>query len=171
MFNMDWRYTKGRGIPLSNVPSIREDNGEQTLTVWHDCARPEAQSGARERRACNSCFLGVSGKTSQRKLYLRWTLKAHAEKGNHYGLTVLKKYLICLTSLWWATIFSLFLSLSLISILIKMKGIAIHSSILAWRIPWTEKSGGLQSMGSQRVRHNWATNTHTHTHTHTHTPL
>ena len=32
-------------------------------------------------------------------------------------------------------------------------GMAIHSSILAWRIPWTEKPGGLQSMGSQRVRH------------------
>ena len=32
------------------------------------------------------------------------------------------------------------------------KGMAIHSSILAWRIPWTEESGGLQSMGSQRVR-------------------
>ena len=31
------------------------------------------------------------------------------------------------------------------------KGIATHSSILAWRIPWTEESGGLQSMGSQRV--------------------
>ena len=31
--------------------------------------------------------------------------------------------------------------------------IAIHSSILAWRIPWTEEPGGLQSMGSQRVRH------------------
>ena len=31
---------------------------------------------------------------------------------------------------------------------------AIHSSILAWRIPWTEKPGGLQSMGSQRVGHN-----------------
>ena len=30
---------------------------------------------------------------------------------------------------------------------------ATHSSILAWRIPWTEKPGGLQSMGSQRVRH------------------
>ena len=29
---------------------------------------------------------------------------------------------------------------------------AIHSSILAWRIPWTEEPGGLQSMGSQRVR-------------------
>ena len=37
------------------------------------------------------------------------------------------------------------------------KGMATHSSILAWRIPWTEEPGGLQSMGSQRVRHNWAT--------------
>ena len=42
------------------------------------------------------------------------------------------------------------------------KGMVIHSSILAWRIPGIEKSGGLQSVGSQRVRHNWATNTHTH---------
>jgi len=33
-----------------------------------------------------------------------------------------------------------------------------HSSILAWRIPWTEELGGLQSIGSERVRHNWATN-------------
>ena len=34
-----------------------------------------------------------------------------------------------------------------------------HSSILGWRIPWTEEPGGLQSMGSQRVGHDWATNT------------
>ena len=33
------------------------------------------------------------------------------------------------------------------------KGTATHPSILAWRIPWTEEPGGLQSMGSQRVRH------------------
>ena len=32
---------------------------------------------------------------------------------------------------------------------------ATHSSILAWRIPWREEPGGLQFMGSQRVRHNW----------------
>ena len=32
---------------------------------------------------------------------------------------------------------------------------ANHSSILAWEIPWTEKPVGLQSMGSQRVRHDW----------------
>ena len=33
------------------------------------------------------------------------------------------------------------------------KGMATHSSILAWRISWAEESGGLQSMGSPRVRH------------------
>ena len=34
------------------------------------------------------------------------------------------------------------------------KGMAVYSSILAWRIPWTEEPGRLQSRGSQRVRHN-----------------
>ena len=34
------------------------------------------------------------------------------------------------------------------------KGVAIHSSILAWRIPWPEEPGGLQSLGSQRIGHN-----------------
>ena len=33
------------------------------------------------------------------------------------------------------------------------EGMATHSSILAWRIPWTEEPGGPQSMGSQRVGH------------------
>ena len=33
------------------------------------------------------------------------------------------------------------------------KGMTIHSSIIAWRIPWTEEPGGLQYTGSQRVRH------------------
>ena len=37
-----------------------------------------------------------------------------------------------------------------------------HSSILAWRIPWTEEPGELKSMGSQRVRHDCVTNTHTY---------
>ena len=37
------------------------------------------------------------------------------------------------------------------------KAMAPHSSTLAWKIPWTEEPGGLQSMGSLRVRHDWAT--------------
>ena len=41
------------------------------------------------------------------------------------------------------------------------KQMATHSSILAWKISWTEKPGGLQSMGSQRVENDWATNTYT----------
>ena len=58
---------------------------------------------------------------------------------------------------------------------------ATHSSILIWEIPWPEESVRLQSMGSQRFGHDWATehlrmcarvrDTHTHTHTHTHTPV
>ena len=41
------------------------------------------------------------------------------------------------------------------------KRMATHSSILAWRIPWTEEPGGLQSMGSQRVGLDLATKTTT----------
>ena len=41
------------------------------------------------------------------------------------------------------------------------KEMATHSSILTWIIPWTEEPGGLQFIGSQRVRHEWATNTFT----------
>ena len=65
----------------------------------------------------------------------------------------------------------------------------IHASILVWRIPWTEEPGGLQSIGSQRVRHDWSNLAYTHTyicicvytyicvyiyiyrHTHTHTHI
>ena len=42
------------------------------------------------------------------------------------------------------------------------KEMATYSSILAWGIPWMEEPGGLQSMDSPRVRHDWATVTHTH---------
>ena len=48
---------------------------------------------------------------------------------------------------------------------------ATQSSIIAWKTPWTEEPGRLQSMGSQRVRHDWGhahmqTDRQTHTHTH-----
>ena len=43
------------------------------------------------------------------------------------------------------------------------KGMAINSSILAWRIPWTEEPCQVQSMWLQRARHDWLSNTHTHT--------
>ena len=43
---------------------------------------------------------------------------------------------------------------------------ATHSSILAWRILWTEESGRLQSMGSQRVGHNWSDSARVHARPH-----
>ena len=42
------------------------------------------------------------------------------------------------------------------------EGMSTHSSILAWEIPWTKEPRGLESMGSQRVGHNWTTE-HAHT--------
>ena len=42
------------------------------------------------------------------------------------------------------------------------KGMATHSNIFAWRIPWTEEPSGLQSMASQRVGHDWVTNIFTY---------
>ena len=41
------------------------------------------------------------------------------------------------------------------------KGMAIHSSVLAWRILWTEEPGSLRSMGLQRAGHDWTINTFT----------
>ena len=51
--------------------------------------------------------------------------------------------------------------------LVLEEEMATHSSTLALRIPWTEEPGGVRSLGSQRVGHDWVTHTHTHTHTHT----
>ena len=49
------------------------------------------------------------------------------------------------------------------------ENMATHSSILAWRIPWTEEPGRLNSIGSQRVRLNGSDLAHAHTHIHAHT--
>ena len=45
----------------------------------------------------------------------------------------------------------------LLDLLVMEKAMAPHSNTLAWKIPWLEEPGGLQTMGSLRVRHDWAT--------------
>ena len=47
-----------------------------------------------------------------------------------------------------------------VCVYISEKAMAPHSSTCAWKIPWTEKPGRLKSMGSQRVRQDWATSVH-----------
>ena len=59
--------------------------------------------------------------------------------------------------LWTHTINSLFLFFGIYLVLLSEKTMAPHSSTLAWKIPWMEEPGGLQSRGSLRVGHNWAT--------------
>ena len=64
---------------------------------------------------------------------------------------------------WWATVHGVARSQTRLSSFTFTfhfhaleKEMATHSSLLAWRIPWTEKPGRLQSMGSHRVRHDWS---------------
>ena len=64
------------------------------------------------------------------------------------GASLVAQTVKCLSALWDTQIQSLGLEDSL------EKEMATHSSTLAWKIPWTEEPGRLQSMGSQRVRHN-----------------
>ena len=65
---------------------------------------------------------------------------------------------------WWATVHGVAKSRTRLSDFTFIfhshaleEEMATHSSILVWRIPWTEEPGRLQAMGSQRVRHNSAT--------------
>ena len=58
-------------------------------------------------------------------------------------------FMLLSLTLWWL--------LSGLVAHISEKAMAPHSSTLAWKIPWTEEPGGLQSMGSRRVGHDWAT--------------
>ena len=69
----------------------------------------------------------------------------------------------CLLSLelieyFYDSTFSLLLAYdSLFYLIVAEKAMAPHSSTLAWKIPWVEEPGGLQSMGSRRIGHSWAT--------------
>ena len=63
-----------------------------------------------------------------------------------------KKKSLLLTVSSWGRELGFFMLISML-LLSCFKEMAAHSGILAWRIPWTEEPGGLQSMGSQSIRH------------------
>ena len=58
---------------------------------------------------------------------------------------------------YWYSSGTLWMGSPVFCVYLIEKEVATHSSALAWKIPWMEKRGRLQSMGSQRVRHDWAT--------------
>ena len=76
----------------------------------------------------------------------------------YYTLITIFTGVYCLTSsVLRAFLFLMFIYLFGCKSGLSSKAMAPHSSTLAWKIPWTGEPGGLQSMGSLRVRHDWAT--------------
>ena len=88
----------------------------------------------------------------------------------HSGCTSLHSHILTnfhyLRSFWWEPFWQIFGDFSLwfwfaflwwLAVLFVEKAVTPHSSNLVWKIPWTEEPGRLQSMGSWRVGHDWAT--------------
>ena len=70
-------------------------------------------------------------------------------------------------SKWTASVFNRVAPFCILIVVVVRKippeeGMAIHASILAWRIPWTEEPGGVQFIGLQSVRHDWSNLACTH---------
>ena len=128
-------------------------------------------------KASDECLLVVKWKIALN------SLRATKVKGSYYFFKLGKKKKFNMTKYWFWVVYSLikflkdyFLGLvigahvleSELVLNVKVipnyldweapleEGMATHSSILAWRIPWTEEPGRLQSLGSHRVGHNWS---------------
>ena len=112
-----------------NVTKQKQIHGEQTSDYQWGEGREEEQDRSRGLRGTNYY---VQNKQTTRIYGLPWWPKWLKSLPAMQGTQVL--------SLGWEDPLE--------------KGMAIHSSTLAWRIPWTEEPGGLRSIGLQRVRHN-----------------
>ena len=91
-------------------------------------------------------FLGLQN-------HCRWWLQSGKLKGPSFWASLVAQMVKNLPVVWETQVWSLGWEDPL------EKGMAAHSSMLAWKIPWTDEPGKLQSMGSQRLGHDWATNT------------
>ena len=94
-------------------------------------------------------------------LFFQWWLSSHNFM-NLVDFKITRKYVFVYLFLNWSAVDLLqdqVQSLGWEDLLEKR--MATHPSIPAWRIQWTEEPGGWRSIGSQRVRHHWATNTFT----------
>ena len=153
-------------------PGIKGDQGSSSKPqaaapkdTDHHC---EVQSPSSCSHCPGACWLLLLGKDigvtfCTEIVFKRWASIVHNTRGNGLFLQVAENSGSILTS-------------SLVAQMVKRlptvqetwvqslgredpleKEMATHSSTLAWRIPWTEKPGRLQSMGSQRVGHDWET--------------
>ena len=102
----------------------------------------------RVNRACSS-------RSTPRK---RWKCRTWKEQSKEDTTFPIKKHLNGVRQLWYLKWGHKSASSNITCLLYDMeKAMALHSSTLAWKISWMEEPGGLQSMGSLRVGHDWAT--------------
>ena len=161
-----WPHSRPAGSSVYGILQAK-------ILEWLPCCPPEDLPNPRtESRSpslqADSLFPEPPGKLSEYILILRdrvlesswlyaelssWLLFWQLRASNLVGASLVTQIVKNLSAMWESWVWVLVLEDPL------EKGIATHSSILAWIIPWKEKLGGLQSMGSQRVRHNWVTNT------------
>ena len=118
--------------------------------------------------ACSVMFCSVHPVACQAPMTMRFSQEEHGV-GCHFllqgSVPILRSnpsFLYCRRILYhWASREAHIYSITIWGL---EKEMAAHSSILSWRIPWTEESGRLQNIESQRVRHDWSNWAHMHTH-------
>ena len=123
-------------------------SSEAYLQGHHECWQSSSSTGyiSHWLLLCNSLhvYISTASHSQGRKRYHYYRQRASL-------VAQLLKNLPALQETWVRSLWSLGQEDPL------EKEMATHSSTLAWKIPWTEKPGGLQSMGSQRAGHNWVT--------------
>ena len=122
---------------LLNPCSLRVYLSSFTITVWMYSAAVSLCSS----EFCNTGgFPGGDWEDVVSRLHFleRWFMGFGATQEGNCRMVLIISFYLCI-------------------ILVAEKAMAPHSSALAWKIPWTEEPGGLQSMGSLRVEHDWAT--------------
>ena len=141
-----WAGTPGK--PLFSALYRSELHQKKSAHPTHNCARPVVG----ERQTLARLVLDQLGKYIS-GLPFTWLLPWSEE--SRFG----ESESSLLSWLWFNEVLGGSESACLVREDPLEESMATHSSILAWRIPWTEETGGLQSMGSQRVGHSWATHT------------
>ena len=155
-----WYITTAVGL----IPFIDQWNGEARhfSTLWHTVAVHTHASDCRCMWSCTSwsagCNCPIHSTSYLRKIWLYYWNLIWYLKGFPGGSAV--KNLPVMQEIWVR---------SLGGEDPLEEDTATHSSILAWRILWTEEPSELQSMGSQRVRHNWSDQVCARARAHTHT--
>ena len=135
------------------------------ITDLMDMSLCKLQELVMDREAWRVAIHGVAKSQTRLNNWTELNLPFYKIQINHFmarddspGAKIISKYILCVRGL---VPFSDFWDIPFINRLLVTSPLekerATHSSILAWRILWTEEPGRLQSMGLQRVRHDWAT--------------